>query len=128
MWVNLVYEDMRMSLSSGEILPREEIATMLDAQLRDETPVASRVMPEYVDLQCDGRGRAWIQPLYTTEGALGRGATWLRTSGTATADQPGYTRVRFAEGFTPLDFEADRVWGFVLDDLDVPTLAWTGLP
>jgi hypothetical protein len=83
---------------------------------------SARVFPEYADLHCAHDGTAWLQPFDVVKGPLGRGPNWYRFS------QDG-SRTLFVlpEDFRALRFEADRIWGTVIDSLGITSAAWIGV-
>ena len=80
----------------------------------------STVFPQYADVQCTTGGTIWLQP-FDADGPMGRGSSWLRISGEETR------RVRLPDNFTPFRFTADRAYGVVLGEYDIPSIAWVAI-
>jgi hypothetical protein len=91
-----------------------------DTQMQQMLPQFAEVFPEYADLHCSDA--YWLQIFDLDRGIIGRGPGWLRV------DADGTTRAfELPERFTPYRFEGDRVWGVLLDELDIPSIAWIDL-
>jgi hypothetical protein len=72
-------------------------------------------MPDYVDLRCAESG-TWIQPVDPDDGVVGKGRRWWWTSTTGTRP------VDFPEGYEPLMFGGDAVWGSLPTPTGAPGL------
>ena len=81
------------------------------------------VLPRYVDLRCGDDGTMWLQPLDLEAGGMRGSPTWLRLT-----PDGDIARVAFPDRFQPYRFRGGRAWGVLLDDLDVASVAWVGLP
>jgi hypothetical protein len=118
----IVYEQMKQDVPAAQ---RPDSATMYE-QLRAEFDGArmemSTVFPEYSGLNCTGDGVIWIQPFDIETGYMGRGPQWLRIA------PDGTTRaVTLPARFRAYRFAGGRVWGVMLDELDVQSIAWIQL-
>lgn len=80
-------------------------------------------MPTFVDFRCSPSGDMWLQPLDLDAGGLQGTSEWLRVG----ADGSPQT-VGLPERFRPFRFLSDRVWGVLLDEFDVASIAWVGVP
>lgn len=83
---------------------------------------SANVFPEYADLRCNQAGTLWLQPFDVDTGPLGRGPNWHRFSRDGSR-----VLVTFPEEFTPLRFDADRIWGTLRDSVGVTSAAWIGV-
>lgn len=88
-------------------LAEETVAELMALLPPASSPVAMR---------CDPDGRIWLQGLSTETDPRGFGRTWYTV-------EPALA-VEFPVGFRPIDFQRDRVFGIVTDDLDVQRIGW----
>lgn len=84
------------------------------------------VFPEYVELECvagDVGHTLWIQPFDATQGQMGRGPAWLRTT-----EGGAMGEVLFPVDFRPMRFLDGRIWGIHRGAYDVDHVAWVEMP
>lgn len=102
-----------------------------EAQLRERFSEAyprlrealADVFPEYVSIRCGADGAFWLQRFDPESEREGRGRDWLRLRAGSGQDGARIEEVRFPERFVPMRFAADGVYGAVLDEWDVPSVA-----
>ncbi len=75
-------------------------------------------IPTYVDFRCSPSGEVWLQPVDLEAGGLEGRSDWLHLP-TDGAPQT----VELPPRFRAFRFFDDRVWGVVLDDFDVASVA-----
>jgi len=112
----LVYRLMVENVPADERPDSALLYAGFEGQFSEVSADISPVFPEYADLQCTA-GTIWIQP-FDMRGSIGRGPVWLRI----TPDE--IRRVRLPDSFKPFRFTGDRVYGVILDELDVQSIAW----
>lgn len=104
-----------------EISDTLRVRALVNAMFRVESPLFSRVLPDYADMECTGNG-VWLQRFDPDGGVTGRGRRWLHVS------EQGEARYYiFPERFQPFLFLSDIVWGITLEAFDVPQVARTHL-
>ncbi|MFO7955904.1 MAG: hypothetical protein R6X33_02260 [Candidatus Brocadiia bacterium] len=92
------------------------------ARLEGSPEQHAALLPQYVDLRCDDRGRMWLRPMDLEAGGMRGSAGWLRI------DRTGAVReVTFPARFDPHRFTDGRAWGVLRDELDVAAVGWVEL-
>ena len=105
--------------ATGQLPDTAAMARQFEQMYRQWEGQSASIFPEYADLRCTPDGTLWLQPFDVTNGPLGRGPGWQRISRDGSR-----SLVTFPEEFTPMRFEADRIWGAVRDSLGATSAAW----
>lgn len=114
---NLEY---REQVPASQRVDSTQMRASFEADFPQLTAISADVFPEYADLMCTGEDHTlWLQPFDTESPGLGHGPAWWRF-------EPDGTRTvfRLPDTFTAFRFDADRVWGSMVDSLGVPAVAW----
>ncbi len=106
--------------------PDDELRDFFLAQMGDVFEDFAEVFPEYYTLRCGANTALWLQNFELDEGLGGEGWRWVRIPLDDEAGPPQV--VRFPDGFRAMRFTAERAWGIVRDEFDVPSVAWVALP
>ncbi|TVP58691.1 MAG: hypothetical protein EA351_03135 [Gemmatimonadales bacterium] len=106
--------------------PDDELREFFLVQMADVFEEFAEVFPEYHSLRCGADTALWLQNFEWDSGSGGQGWSWVRIP---LDDEVGLPQViRFPDGFVAMRFTADRAWGIVRDEFDVPSVAWVALP
>lgn len=108
--------------ATGEMPDSAAMARQFEQMYSQWEGQSANVFPEYADLRCNQDGTLWLQPFDVDTGPLARGPNWHRIR-----QDGSRALVTFPEEFTPLRFEADRIWGTLRDSLGVTSAAWIGV-
>ncbi len=113
---------------SGEAPPIDELRAGFAEEFEQVRDQLGPVMPEYRELACSGGAsgaRAWLHLLDVGNSTVAGGARWLRMS---LSDEPEFRVFRMPDGFRPLRFEDEVLWGVHHDALEVPHVARVRVP
>lgn len=122
------------NVSASDRPPDDELRASFDAEVEEARDQIADEFPEYTGLHCTGEGTLWLQRFSVDEGRFGHAPTWLRVTrgaeaaGAGNGAAPRIREVRLPEEFIALRLDEERAWGMVLDEYDVPTVAWLELP
>jgi len=98
----------------------EQLARRFAAERRSEFP---RREPGVVSLLCDGTGEVWLQTFSLQDHPLGLGRRWMRYRADGTRHG-----VTFPAGFQPVQISGSRIYGVLVDSLDVQRVAVVEAP
>lgn len=119
----MVWGMVRESAPGGTTPDSAQLHQQLEQTWEEVTAVASKTFPEYADLRCAPDGSLWMERFDPDLGMMGRSPFWIRV--TRAGDVGSLV---MPEGFTPVRFGSDRIWGIVTDDLGVEAAAWVPYP
>lgn len=119
----MFYRRIQQDFPAGDLPDSADLRRRFAAEFDEFESQSASVFPEYADLRCTRDGTLWLQPFDVASGGFGgRGPDWYRISADGSR-----ALVTLPEEFRPFRFEADRVWGTVLNSLGVASVAWIGV-
>lgn len=124
--LDLLVPTILAEVPSAERPPEGELRVLLASEIGQTIDAFAEIFPEYFQMKCAPDGALWLQHFDWSEGRGGASPVWERVGPGEEDGSP--TLLRFPDRFQVFRIDSGRAWGIVLDELDVPSVAWVDLP